>query len=174
MIEANSDIRLNTLVSLTRSGMDYTFFQLLSDRIDKSADEEKQKLVDLREKLLIMTQEIDQSLAEQMKQSRQVLEAVVNAASIEEAITNNAQQIDEFFIQALKDELQKARQAGDLGRSGKLQQTMDILQKMTAPPPEVAFIDELMSAEDDASLQQMLDANSDKITDELLQLLMGS
>ena len=37
MIEAPNENRLSVLVSLTRPGLDYEFFRLLSERIDRAA-----------------------------------------------------------------------------------------------------------------------------------------
>ena len=60
MIEAPNDDRLNALVSLTRPGLDYTFFQSLTGRIEKNKGDERKKLETLREKLLQITQLFDQ------------------------------------------------------------------------------------------------------------------
>jgi hypothetical protein len=49
IVNASSDIRLTTLVSMARSGLDYSFFQILSERIDAAEGEEKDRLTELRE-----------------------------------------------------------------------------------------------------------------------------
>jgi hypothetical protein len=55
--------------------------------------------------------------------------------------------------------------------SSKLQQIVGALQKASAPPPEVEFIEQLMSCKDDAELEGLLDANREKITPDFLQMM---
>ncbi len=62
MIEAPTEIRLSTLVSMTHSALDYSFFQILTERIENTQGDEKQKLIELREKLLAQTREINQAI----------------------------------------------------------------------------------------------------------------
>jgi len=45
VLNAKSDAALSAIVSLARNGMDYTFFQLLSQKIDAAKDKEKESLV---------------------------------------------------------------------------------------------------------------------------------
>jgi len=48
---AESEIRLTTIASMARGGLDYTFFQTLTDRVDQASGEEKQLIRLLRFKL---------------------------------------------------------------------------------------------------------------------------
>lgn len=173
VIQAPSETRLSTLVSLARSGMDYTFFQLLSDRIEKAAGEEKEKLISLRTKLLELTREIDQAVQEQMDQARQMLNQLLDAPDIEQAITDNPATVNDFFVEVLRAEFQAAGQKGDLERRSKLQKVIQVIEKLSAPPPEVEFIKELLAAENDESRSQLLAANSEKVTPEFMELLNG-
>lgn len=171
MIEAPSETRLTTLVSMARNGLDYQFFQILSQRIDEAQNEEKAKLEKLRERVLQLTQEIDQRMQEQMGQSRAMLDQILNAPNIEEAASEHLQDMDDFFAEALRNELQQARQSGDLERLGKVQKVIDVVQKASAPPPEIALAEELMGAENEEQRTQMLEAHAEQITPEFLQLL---
>jgi len=76
-MNAKSDLQLSTLVGLTRSGLDYVFFQNLTQIIEKSQGEEQRRLLDLRQKLLEMTKEIDQRIDEELKRARQNLEKIL-------------------------------------------------------------------------------------------------
>ncbi|MCE1254790.1 MAG: CpXC domain-containing protein [Anaerolineae bacterium] len=171
LIGTSSDAALSTIASMARGGLDYTFFELLSNKIDQAGAEEKEKLAAMREKLLLVTSQIDQAMQAEMDASKQLLEAILKENNIEEAVMAHIEEISDFFVQILKTELDAARKAGDLGRSSKIQQIVSTLQKASAPPPEVAFIDELMSSENEEQLNKILEANSDKITPEFLQLL---
>ena len=171
LINAPSEIRLSTLVSYARSGMDYAFFQMLTDRIEQSSGEEKEKLSQLRQKLLELTQAIDKRLDEELVRARQLLEKILGAPDIEKAVAENLDQIDEFFNQVLKTALDDARQRGDLERSGKINQVILAVEKASAPPPEIALIEKFLSAKDEAELDAMIQANADQLTPEFLQIL---
>ena len=54
LIEAPNEDRLNALVSMTRPGLDYLFFQSLTERIEKKTGDDRKKLENLRQKLLIL------------------------------------------------------------------------------------------------------------------------
>jgi hypothetical protein len=155
---------------MARSGMDYTFFQILSENIEKAQGPEKEKLTILREKLLEMTKAIDEAVNEQLKKAHQLLVEIVNSPDIEKAISSNIDSIDEFFLEQVRGELQAARDSGDLSRISKIQKLADILQKMSAPPPEIALIESLVAASDENSRQNILKENSEKITPEFMDI----
>jgi hypothetical protein len=173
VIQAPNDVRLSALVSLARPGMDYQFFQLLSERIDKVSGEEKEKLLKLRENLLELTRQIDAQMEVRTSQARRLLDEVMESKDISKAMEENLPQIDEFFLQILKERLDASRKSGDLEQIGKLQQISEILQKATAPPPEIQFIEELLDAPDEMTRQGLLEKNHEKVTPEFLQVLSG-
>lgn len=173
VIEAPNDIRLSALVSLARPGMDYTFYQLLTEQIDAAEGEEQERLSTLRDKLLELTSQLDEQVEQRAKQARQLLEQVMQADDVMQTIQANAAQIDEFFVQVVQEELEAARKSGDLEKSAKLNQIDETLRQAMAQPPEVEFIQELIEAPDDDARNQMLDDNPDKITPELFQMLSG-
>ncbi|MGD0004162.1 MAG: CpXC domain-containing protein [Anaerolineaceae bacterium] len=171
IINASSEIRLTTLVSLTRSGLDYNFFQILSERIDTAEGQEKERLTELREKLLEMVQEIDQAMQKQVAQARQDLEGLLKARDIPAAVQENTDMFNDIFIDTLKVELQAARQKNDTERLNKLQQVVDIIQKLSVPPGEIALVQDLIGATSDEGRQKILEENADKVTPEFLQLM---
>jgi hypothetical protein len=101
LIDTESETKLATLVSLTRSGIDYTFFELLTKKIDQAKDDEKQKLNELREKLLDMTQEIDQALQAEMENTRKLLEEILKSANVEDATVKNLDRINDMFVEVV-------------------------------------------------------------------------
>ncbi len=131
------------------------FFQLLSDRIESASSEEKDKMNDLRTKLLEMTREIDQAVQEQMKEALQALNQLLDAPDIEQAITENPGLVNDFFIDVLHSEFKAATEKGDAQRRDKLQKVIQTIEKLSAPPPEVEFIKQLLAAEDAQARQQL-------------------
>ncbi len=170
--ESKSDTRLMTFVRLARPGMDYTFFQMLSERIDRAGEQEKQKLNATREKLLGYVQELDQELETRMAVARKNVELLLQAEDLKGSIQQNIQAIDEFFIQAVTQALTEARKQGDLQHSARLQQILDIIEELSAPPAEIALIEELLDvATDEQALDAAVEAHADEITAELLQMI---
>ncbi len=171
LAEVKSESALTTVVSLTRSGMDYQFFQALTDRIEKESAETKQVFTDLREKLLKITREYDLQMKKQMENSEKILNSILEEADLEAAINKHLPELDEFFNQALRTEFDRANQAGDLARIEKIQKISSILEKLSAPPPEIELIQKLLDAPDEALQRQVLEENSALVTDELLQAM---
>jgi hypothetical protein len=173
IIDAPNDIRLSALISLARPGIDYTFYQQLTDKIDAAEGEEKQRLSEVRDKVLALTSQLDQQVEIRAKQARQLLDKILEADEIMPAIQANAAQIDEFFVRAVQEELENARKAGDLEKSAKLNQIDETLREAMAQPAEVEFIQELIEAEDDELRDKLLAENPDKLTPDLFQMLSG-
>jgi hypothetical protein len=170
VIAAPNDTRLSALVSMARPGMDYAFFQLLTERIEKARPDEQPRLAALREKILQLTREIDQQLEARRQHAARNLETLLQARDLEQATLQNLGALDEFFMDALSEALSQARQKGDLERSARLNQVMEIIQRASAPP-ELGLIEELLEAPDEASLQMKLDEHKESITPELLDML---
>ena len=154
LIGAKSEVSLTALVSLTRNGLDYTFFELLTKRIEKAASEKQQQLMQLREKLLTLTREIDEELKKRHEAAQQQLQTLLKAKNIKEATEKFLPQISDYFAETLTSELEDARKKGDLERSSKLQEIMAVIQEASAPPPEIELIQEMIDAPDDKALRR--------------------
>lgn len=166
-----SESSLTTLVSLTRSGLDYQFFQILSESIEKEEGEKKQSLVDLRTKLLDLTRKIDAEVKKRLQNATTLLEKILEEENAEQGIEKHAAEIDEYFTQAVQLEFEKAHENNDLIRMDKIQKVVAVLDKLSAPPPEVEFIQKLLEAKDEAERKQLLVDNGDKIDDQFLQTI---
>jgi hypothetical protein len=172
VIESTSDARLKAYVSLVRGGMDYQFFQLLTDKIDKSSGEEKTKLETMREKLLEFTNEADKQIEARYKQSQELVESILSQDDIVKAIQDNIQNITQDVVDIANQMLRQASEKNDYVRMGKLQKMIEVLRQASTPP-EVEFIEHLLDAPDDATLDKMLEDNKDMVNDEFLQALIG-
>jgi hypothetical protein len=157
VIKAPNETRVKAYVSLARGGMDYQFFQLLSDHVDRARADGRARLATLREQLLTWTKDFDQRREAQVGQIRKFIDAVVESENIPEVIAQNAQAIDELFLSVVGAELESARKSGDLQRSGKLQDVLDALDELSAPPPEVQVLNELIAIENPDERQALLE-----------------
>ena len=173
LIEAPNDDRLNALVSMTRPGLDYTFFQSLTSRIEKKKGDERAKLESLREKLLQITHLFDQRTEQEIKRAKELLNSLLAAEDIPQATAAHIQEINESFVQVLNQALEEANQKNDAARMPKLQQIVSVLQQASTPPPELALLEELLDANDEAALNKMLEQHAKEITPELSSMIVN-
>lgn len=170
---AESETKLVTLVSLARAGLDYGFFQLLSERIQSSSGAEQAKLTDLREKLLEMTHKIDEAIKEEEALAGQLMDEILKSEDIEEATLSAIPSIDEIFLEVLRRRIQAARKADDADLLEKLQKIAGAIQKVSAPGANIELIEALIQAENETEMDTILEENPDEITDEFVQFLMN-
>jgi len=170
---ADSEIRLVTLVSMARGGLDYAFFQLLSERIQRASGEQQAKLTELRENLLEMTNEIDKAIKEQQGLAKQLLDEILEQEDIEEATMEALPSINEIFLDVLRSEIQKARKEEAQDKLAKLQKVASAIQKVSSPGANIELIEALIRAENDDAINAVLDENADELTDEFMQFLMN-
>ncbi len=173
LIEAPGEARLSALASLTRPGLDYLFFQSLSERIETKTGDERKKLEALREKLLTITRQIDQRVEEEFKRAGELLSALLAAQDIQKATLERLNEISEAFVQVLNHALQEATQKKDNAQLEKLQQIAAVLQQVSAPPHEYELLEKLLDAPDDTALNKMLEEHKDEITPEFASFIGG-
>jgi hypothetical protein len=174
IVKAPNETRLKAYVQMTRPGMDYQFFQSLSELIDQQEGDEKQRLTDLREQVLALTGEIDAAMEQRMDIARKNLETLLQVDDIPGALEANMGAVDEFFVQVLTEALEAAREAGELDRSSKLQQIMTIIEEQSTAPPEYELIDELVAmADDEEAVRNTLQSQADEVNASLMEIIMG-
>lgn len=171
--KAPTDTRLRALVSLARPAMDYVFFQMLSDRIDRARGSGRQRLAEIRERLLELTQEFDEQMQVRVAEARELLNSIMGSDDISQATVQYLPRIDEQFIQVLNQEMEAAQKQKDEQRVNKLQQVAAVLQQASAPPPEVALLEELLEAPDDQARRQILEGHREEITPRFMEMVSG-
>ena len=169
--EAPNLARVRALVSLARPAMDYSFLQMFSEQIEAAEGEEREKLVERRNLILQLTQEIDQYLEERAESSREILEALLQADDLEQELIKHASQIDETFLQVLTAELEEAEKQENHERQQKLAELLKFIQELSTPR-EYRLIDQLIEAADQEDrLDQILEQKEDEINQELMGYL---
>jgi len=172
VIKAPNQTQLSVLVSLGRPGMDYEFFTMLSDRVDRARGEDRERLTILRNQLLEMTQTIDRQMQERLLQAKKNITTIMQAKDIQGTMIQNLSLVDEFFVQAFNEEMEAARKTGDLEKISKLHQIEEVVEKASAPPPEVELIQELLEvADSETELVKKLQENKAEITPEFMDIL---
>lgn len=172
VLAAPNDARLRAYVSLARGGMDYQFFQLLTEKIDKASGDEKARLESIRERLLDFTSEIDKQLEARYKQAQEFVESLLAQEDVVKAVRDNLDGFTQDAVEIVNQMLRQASEKSDYTRMGKLQKMAEVLREVSTPP-EVAFIEQLLDAPDDSAVEKMLEDNKDLINDQFMEALIG-
>jgi len=172
VIDSPSDARLRAYVSLVRGGFDYQFFQLLTEKIDKASAEEKTRLEATRDKLLEFTNEIDKQMEARYKEAQAFVESLLTQDDVVKAVRDNLDGFSQDSVDIVNQMLRQASEKNDYTRMGKLQKMVEVLREVSTPP-EVAFVEQLLDAPDQVTLEKMLDDNKALINDQFMQALIG-
>lgn len=172
VIASPNDARLRAYVSLARGGMDYQFFQLLTEKIDRASGDDRAKLETIREKLLNFTGEIDQQLEARYKQAQEFVESLLAQEDVVTAVRSNLNGFTQDAVDVVNQMLRQASEKNDYTRMGKLQKMVEVLREVSTPP-EVAFIEQLLDAPDDSAVEKMLEDNKELINDQFMEALIG-
>lgn len=170
---AENEVKLATLVSMARGGLDYGFFQLLTERIQKASGAKQSQLIGLRDKLLEMTHEIDEAIKEQEELAGQLLDEILEQEDIEQATLEALPAMNELVLEVLRARIGKARKADDQEMLKKLQKVTSAIQKVSAPGANIELIEELIRAESPDAVNAVLEENADEINDEFMQFMMN-
>jgi len=173
LLEAPNDIRLGALISYTRQGLDYQFFQMITDRIEKGSPQEKKKLEELRGKLLDLTRQIDQQVEAEQKKAVELLGVFLSSENLQETLSKHLPEINDIFIQVLNNSLHQANEKQDKVLGEKLKQIVSILQQYSSPPPEYGLLQLLIEAPNDAALEKLMTEHDSELTPEFSQFISG-
>lgn len=173
VLEAPNDARIRAYVSLARAGMDYVFFQNLTEKIDKAESDEKQRLESIREKVLGFVSEVDKQREARFKQAQDFVEGILAKEDIEQATRESLESFSQDAADVVNQLLRDASEKNDYTRMGKLQKMVQVLQEASAPPPEIAFIEQLLQAPDEAGMEKMLDENDAMVNQQFVEALSG-
>lgn len=172
VLASPNDARLQAYVSLARGGMDYQFFQLLTQRIEKASPEEKEKFESIREKLLEFTNDLDKQLEARYKQAQEFIESLLKQDDVVKAVHDNLDGFTQDAVDIVNQMLRQASEKNDYERMGKLQKMMEVLRQVSTPP-EVGFLEQLLDVSDASALEKMLEENQALVNDQFMEALIG-
>lgn len=172
VLASKTDARLRAYVSMARAGMDYVFFQTLTERIEKAPAEEKSHLEEIREKLLGFVADLDKQVEARYKQAQEFVESLLKQDDIEKAVTASLDKFTQDSVDIAQQMLRQATEKNEYERMGKLQKMIQVLQAASAPP-EIAIIEQLLQLPDSAAVEAALTQNPDIVSQGLLDTLTG-
>ncbi len=175
-IQAPNEARLVALANLTRPALDYAFFQLLSERIDAAQGEEKERLEELRSRVLELTQEIDKIQEARAAEAASLLKRLAESQDLDGDLLQALPLIDELFLSILQANLMAARERDDQALAERLEAIDRRLQEIirSALPPGVQLAQRILAMEDVDAAEAELEASADSIDEQFLGALLAT
>lgn len=170
---ADDENKLQALVGLIRPAFDYEFFTELSQVIDKAPADERDALEGLRDSIQELIQQIDQQTEMMVQQKAQFLEALLNSNDFQQMMAQNVAIIDDNFMNVLTANIEESERRQDIQVAAKLKQIYEVAVQLlqSQMSPELLFINDLLTAEDDSSMQAILEEKVSDFDGELLQVV---
>lgn len=136
-------------VLYNRPLLDYSFFQTLTERIEKAAPEEAALLTQRRADLLEMTARLDKEAEEAQRAKLDLLQKVLSSPDPAKTLRDNKLEIDTFFLAMLGAALrtaEKEKRPEDVKRLQTVNElALQVLQDSL--PPELKLVNDLLAAE---------------------------
>lgn len=177
LLNRNDPALVNALALNGQPAMDYEFFSLLTAEIEKlekgkKTDEAKQ-LTELRDELLQLQQEVRAASAEVLTRAQQTLDTILASDDVETALLQNAGRIDEAFMHVLSARLAHAEQTGNQDQIAALKRIEQFILSLAQNdmPPELDLLNELVSAASAEERAQIMETNSDMMSEDLVGLV---
>lgn len=171
---ADDPLMVDAYATLGRQLLDYTTFQNLTSRIESAASQdEKNQLSQVRDRLLEISAEYEKQARAVIQRAADTLQMLLTAPDVSNAIRQNLDRIDDTFLQVLQVNLEEARRSGNVQVSTRLKEIRDEVLNLiqAAAPPEIQFINDLLSVEsEDESLQLLRDRQSE-ISQNLVEVM---
>ena len=170
---ADNEIRLTTIASMARSGLDYSFFQNLTDLLETKQGDEKKNLEALREKLLTIVDAIDTALQAQVAEAEGLLEELLAAENIEQATQEALPLVNQAFTEVINQAASMAQEPNDTEKLTKLVQIVAVLRAASSGGAAVQIVEMLLQTESEEERLKILEESGDAINDEFNQTLAG-
>jgi hypothetical protein len=140
------DTRLSAYAALARPLMDYAFFEALTRRVDRAPEAERTQVAHVRDRLLEVTQQIDKAAQAQIEEANTLLQQLMQAPNLDEALQEHLEEIDDNFLTVLNMNLEAAQRARRTDLVAQFQRVNDAIMALmqASAPPEVRFVNELL------------------------------
>ncbi len=168
---------VDALVMAGQGALQYEFFSLLTAEIEKleqAGDKASvERLTALRADLLKLYEGMQEQSKNMMQAAMDMLNTILEAPDKNQALAENAQNIDEAFMAVLVARMNEAEQKNDMAQFQALNEIHGLIyaQMERTLPPHVQLLNELVRSESPEEQVQLLDENEQFVSDDLIQLI---
>jgi hypothetical protein len=174
ILEAPTSDRVDAIAQLARPGLDYSFFQMLSEQIDAAEGEEKDRLGLLRSQLLDVTQKVDDAAQARAAQTATLLQSILEAPDMGQAVDQALPMIDELFLSILQANLRAANERDEheaVAQLTKLDETIQSRIRQSLPPG-IQLAQRALEAKSPEEASAILEASVEQIDEQMLSALL--
>ena len=168
---------VDALVMAGQGALQYEFFSLLTAEIEKAEkDGDKaavSRLSDLRADLLKLYEGMQQQSKDMMEAAMATLNTILAAPDKNQALAENAENIDDAFMAVLVARMQEADEKNDMAQFQALNEIHNLIysQMERTLPPHVQLLNQLVRSDSPEEQAQLLNENEAFVSDELIQLI---
>ncbi len=164
---------VDAMAVAARPLLDYEFFQALTNRIEATRGPEKDRLTQLRDRLLNITQQLDAATRESFREATDLLSQILGSPNPRSAVREHADDIDEVFMAVLSLNLQEAEKQNVQDALARLQVIYDEILVIAEEgmPPEIRLINDLLRAPYPDGTRALLKERQGEVTPEVLALM---
>jgi hypothetical protein len=162
------------LIVFGRPLLDYLFFQSLTSRIDAAPDDaEKARLTALRTEVLEIRDRLDEETRALYEERSALLRDLLLSDEPESLARRRFEEMDQAFMNLLAANLEQARSANDRQAAEALQAIWNLVLHLMEEtlPPGLQLFNRLMTAEDEAEIEQLLQDNRGLVTERLVEFM---
>jgi hypothetical protein len=174
LIQASDEPTRELLITFGRPLLDYGFFQALTSRIESAADDaEPERLVALRTEILETRDRLDAETRAQYEERSALLRDLLLSDDPQDLARRRSQEIDQVFFNVLAANLEEAQAARNQEAVNSLQALWSLLLRMAEEslPPEIQLFNRLMTAEDAAEVDRLLEEGREFVTGRLVRFM---
>ena len=171
IIKAPNLERVKALAGLVRPAMDYEFFQTFTERIEAAEEKDRKEMVEKRNLILKVTQEIDEQLKQKSAAAVETINQIIENELIKENLMQNIGLVDQFLVQALTEQINLAEEEKEDERKTKLIKLFQIIQELMTPP-ELKKVEELVAISDNSNkLEAVLNEMDPDLSEKVISYL---
>ncbi|MCB8979581.1 MAG: CpXC domain-containing protein [Ardenticatenaceae bacterium] len=168
---------VDALVMAGQGALQYEFFSLLTAEIEKAEKAGDKaavsRLSDLRADLLKLYEGMQQQSKDMMEAAMATLNTILAAPDKNQALAENAENIDDAFMAVLVARMQEADEKNDMAQFQALNEIHNLIysQMERTLPPHVQLLNQLVRSDSPEEQAQLLNENEAFVSDELIQLI---
>jgi hypothetical protein len=167
------------LLAFGRTLLDYPFFQAMTAKIEaaNAAGDKAQadKLVALRKEIQEIREKLDAAMRAMLEERASLLRQMVETKELDKFARAHLAEFDDAFFSVLETNMAAAERAGQHEAIERLQAIGEAVTRaiQSAQPPEVRFINALLSVEYPGETAQLLEANKQNLSPQFLNWMRG-
>ncbi len=174
IIQASDVETREALVAFGRGLLDYPFFQALTAKIEAASaagdKETAERLIALRKEIQETREKLDAATQAIFKQRADLLRELMAGEDLDKLARAHIAELDDIFFSVLETNLSAAEQSQQQATLDRLQVVGEAAMRaiQSTQPPEVRFINTLLSVDYPTQTAQVLEANKQALSPQML------